>query len=301
MEGTPQKAKVFHEQDAPVCAVTGSSGYVGGLIKRYFETRGWKTVELTRRPSRETNTLPFQLGEDVSPDALRGVRALVHCAYDFKPVKWRQIQSVNVEGTRKLLSAAREAGVQKIVCISSISAFAGCRSLYGQAKLEIEQAAFNHCALVVRPGLVYGNGTGGMFGKLVDQVRNASVLPLIGDGSQVQYLIHGDDLAGFIERYARGHDEPAVRILVGANEQPWLFRTLLETIAQKMKKSVRFAPVPWQLIWGCLKVGEVCHLPMSFRSDSVISLVNQDPSPEFVPSREAGLLCRPLCIDSMEF
>ena len=85
---------------------------------------------------------------------------------------------MNVEGSRKILEAAREAKTPKIIFISSISAFDGCRSLYGRAKLEIEKIALDCGALVIRPGLVYGEGAGGMFGKLVAQMKKSSVIPL---------------------------------------------------------------------------------------------------------------------------
>ena len=105
--------------------------------------------------------MPFHLGEELAPDLFRSlhISALVHCAYDFHPVKRAEIRRVNVEGSRKLLVAAQAGGVERMAVMSSISAFKGCRSLYGQAKLEIEAAAASFGALVVRSGLVYGDGS----------------------------------------------------------------------------------------------------------------------------------------------
>src|SRR6266567_3987543 len=115
-----------------VCAITGSSGYVGGGLKNYFAARGWEILELTRQPKPGTRAMKFQLGEEIPPAAFENVRALMHCAYDFKPLRWDDIRAVNVEGARKIFQAARAAGVEKTICISSISAYDGCRSLYGQ-------------------------------------------------------------------------------------------------------------------------------------------------------------------------
>src|SRR5580704_5778707 len=135
-----------------ICAITGSSGYVGGCIKNYLAANGWEILELVRQPKPGTRAVKFQLGGEVSPAALAGVTALVHCAYDFKPVRRDDIRAVNVAGTEKLFQAAHTAGVEKLICISSISAYDGCRSLYGQAKLEIEKIALGQGALVIRPG-----------------------------------------------------------------------------------------------------------------------------------------------------
>src|SRR6185369_2524964 len=209
-----------------VCAITGSNGYVGGCLKNYFAACGWEILELTRSPKPGTRGIKFQLGAEVSPQDMAGANVLVHCAYDFQPLRRDEIHAVNVDGARKLFRAARAAGVGKIICISSISAYAGCRSLYGQAKLEIETIALDNGALVMRPGLVYGSGPGGMFGKLAAQVRKSSVIPLIGDGSQIQYLVHNEDLCAFIERYGAKTIEIAPRILTAANERPWPFKQL---------------------------------------------------------------------------
>ena len=130
----------------------------------------------------------------------------MHCAYDFKPLRREEIRAVNVKGSRKLFQAARAADVGKIICISSISAYDGCCSLYGRAKLEIEKIALENGALVIRPGLVYGSGPGGMFGKLTTQVRKSSVIPMIGDGSQIQFLVHNGDLCAFIMNAIRRTD-----------------------------------------------------------------------------------------------
>jgi nucleoside-diphosphate-sugar epimerase len=261
--------------------------------------RGREILELTRRPAPGAHTVAFHLGAEIPPQALAGAGALVHCAYDFQPLHWKEIHAVNVDGTRKLLQAARAAGVEKIICVSSISAYDGCRSLYGRAKLEIEKIALDGGALVIRPGLVYGSDPAGMFGRLVAQVRKSSVIPLIGDGSQIQFLVHNEDLAAFIEKFTAGKIEIAPGILTAAHDRPWPFRQLLSEIARGLDKKVNFVPLPWRLIWAGLKAAEACGLRLSFHSDSLVSLMHQDPKPDFSPNAAAGLVCRPFQIEKL--
>ncbi|HEY1660954.1 MAG TPA: NAD(P)-dependent oxidoreductase [Verrucomicrobiae bacterium] len=276
-----------------ICAITGSNGYVGGCVKNYFNARGWEIFELTRRPKPNSRSAPFQLGEEISPQLLSGMSALVHCAYDFAPLRWNEITAVNVEGSRKILEAAREAKIPKIIFISSISAFEGCRSLYGKAKLEIERIALDCGALVIRPGLVYGDGPGGMFGKLAMQIKKSSLIPMIGDGSQIQFLVHSDDLCAFIERTAGGTIDISPRILTAAHEQPWPFKKLLLEIAKVLDRKPKFIALPWRLVWLGLKSAEVAGLRLNFRSDSLVSLMYQNPASDFSANAKAGLLCRP--------
>jgi len=279
--------------DKKICAITGSNGYVGGCVKKHFAAHGWEILELTRRPGPDSRAVKFQLGAEIPPSSLAGVEVLVHCAYDFKPLHWDEIVAVNVEGAKKLFQAARAAGVNKIICISSISAYAGCRSLYGQAKLEIEKIALEHGAQVIRPGLVYGGDTGGMFGKLAAQVRQSSVIPLIGDGSQIQFLVHNDDLCAFIERFAKSELKISPKIFTAAHAQPWPFKQLLLEIARALGKKPKFIPLPWRFVWAGLKSAELCGLKLNFRSDSLVSLMYQNPKPDFSANAEAGLACRP--------
>ena len=284
-----------------LCAITGSNGYVGGCLKSYFAARGREILELTRRPAPGARAVAFQLGADISPETLAGVGTLVHCAYDFQPLHREEIQTVNVDGTRKLLQAARAAGIGRIVCLSSISAYDGCRSLYGKAKLEIEKIALDHGALVLRPGLVYGNAPAGMFGKLVAQIRKSSVIPLVGGGSQIQFLVHQEDLAAFIEKVIAGKMEMAPRVLTAAHERAWPFRELLSEIARGLNKKVKFVPVPWRLLWAGLKTAEACGLRLNFRSDSLVSLMHQNANPDFSPNAAAGLICRPFRVEALDF
>lgn len=286
--------------DKKICAIAGSNGYVGGCLKNYLAALGWEIRELTRHPKPGTRTVPFQLGAEISPTTLAGVTALVHCAYDFRPLTKNEIHATNVAGTEKLFQAARAAGVENIILISSISAFDGCRSLYGQAKLAIEKIALDCGALVIRPGLVYGNDSGGMFGKLNAQVRTSSVIPLIGDGSQIQFLVHQEDLCSFVERCAHGEMNFSGKILTAANAQPWPFKQLLLEIARAQDKKIKFIPLPWRLVWLGIKSAEVCGLRLNFRSDSLVSLMHQNPAPDFSANAETGLICRPLEISKLK-
>ncbi len=135
-----------------------------------------------------------------------------------------------------------------------------------------------------------------MFGKLAAQVQKLSVIPLIGDGSQIQFLVHQEDLCAFIEKVAAGKIEIPPRVLTAANAEPWPFKKLLLEIARGQNKKIKFIPLPWRLIWLGIKSAEVCGLRLNFRSDSLVSLMHQNPAPDFSTNAEAGLVCRPFAV-----
>jgi nucleoside-diphosphate-sugar epimerase len=276
-----------------ICAITGSNGYVGGCVKKYFAARGWEILELTRRPKAGSQSIPFKLGDDVSAQSLSGVTALVHCAYDFTPLGWEELVAVNVEGSRKVIEAARAAGVAKITVLSTNAAFEGCRSLYGKAKLEIEKIALANGALVLRPGMVYGSLAEAAFGELTAKIQKSSVRPLISDGSQIHYLVHNEDLCIYIEKVSAGEIPIPARALTAANEQPLTLKQLMQEIARIHGKQIKFIPLPWRPIWLAAKCAEVCGVKLGLRSDGLISLMYPNLTPDFSANAPAGLRCRP--------
>jgi len=279
--------------ESKTCVITGANGFVGGRLKLSLQQEGWRVVAWTRQPQAGADAVPFRLGQNIDPASLKGARALVHCAYDFGPRSWDEIEAVNVAGSQMLLQAARAAGVQYVVFISSLSAFAGCRSLYGRAKMEIEQLANSLGATVIRPGLVYGDGPGGMFGSLSRQVKNSRFVPILIGGRQTQYLVHESDLANIVQGCLDGTVPAGAGPILAANEQGWQLKEILGKIAQALGKRVSFVPVPWHLVWLGLKSLELVGSRPAFRSDSLISMVYQDPSPSFALLKSLGFRCRP--------
>jgi nucleoside-diphosphate-sugar epimerase len=170
----------------------------------------------------------FRLGDPVIPEMWAGVDVLIHCAYDFAVRSWNEVRRVNVHGSLQLFESARVAGVRRLIFISSMSSFPGCRSQYGRAKLAVEERATELALIIVRPGLVYGERPGGMVGALRQLVRSSPVLPLVGRGDQTIYPVHEDDLGRLIVHLCVGPEPPTGESIIAASEQSCTFRRLLE-------------------------------------------------------------------------
>lgn len=275
------------------CLLTGASGYLGRQIKRRLTSDGWEVIELSRNSRPGSGARPFRLGASVDPAIFAGCQALVHCAYDFDQIAWEDIRAVNVRGSELLFQAARQAGIERLVFISTISAFHGCKSLYGKAKLEIERTVRALGGWVIRPGLIYGEDPGGMVGRLVAQVRRARLLPIPGSGAQLMYLVHQDDVAEAVSRAVTAtplQNAPPVTV---AHGQPFTFCAILHELARALGRRVTLVPVPWRLMWLALRGAEICRLRLPLRSDSLVSLVNQDRAPVLNVREALGVECRP--------
>jgi nucleoside-diphosphate-sugar epimerase len=255
-------------------AVTGASGFVGSRIVNELRKDG------TVRELGRNSDYGFALGEPVEPAVLKGVDVLVHCAWDFTPKTWAVVKRVDVDGSLALFEAAREAGVKRIVFISTMSSFEGTKSNYGRAKLAIEKAASQHHpgVAILRPGLVYDQKSGGIVGAMRGVMGKLPIVPLIG-GGQVFYTCHAEDLAKAVHELSSAPlpDSP----LIAAESVPRPFKQILTTMAGADGRKPVFIPVPHQLAYFGLRTLEALHAPIKLRSDSIIGLINNDPDPHF--------------------
>ena len=275
------------------CLLSGASGYLGGRIKEKLITEGWQVIELSRNAKAGSNTILFQLGKPIDPESLRNCAALIHCAYDFTRIDWKDIYSVNVQGSEFLLRAAQQAGVKRLVFISTISAYDGCGSLYGKGKLEVERIAHSLGGWVIRPGLVHGDTPGGMLGRLVWSVKRSRIIPIPGKGTQLMYLAHEADIAESVLRCIGNEKRASQKPITVAHEQAWPFRSLLLAIGRAMHRNIVLLPIPWRLMWAALRFAEMLRIPIGFRSDSLISLINQNSKPTLNAFEVLGVRCRP--------
>ena len=273
-----------------VCAVTGATGYVGSLIVDAISPQA-AVVPLVRRPGNR-NDLQWELeaATDIS-GALRarGVTTLVHAAWDMRANSLDELRGSSVAGSRRLLEMAGRAGVSRFIFISTISAFPGCRSAYGRSKLEVEDTFNSMGGTVLRPGLVFGPHSGGIFGTIREQVRKSKLIPLIGDGRAPQYLLHEKTLMQVIARAVAGDFDGEPSPLTIAHPKAWPFRDIVSLIAEEEGRKVTFIPVPWRILYGGLRTSELMQIKLPVRSDSVISFIYQNLKPDFSKMEKYGV------------
>jgi hypothetical protein len=72
----------------------------------------------------------------------------------------------------------------------------------------------------------------------------------------------------------------------------------MKEIAASQGRTLRAVPVPWQLVSGVLKAAEALHVPLPFRSDSILGLVH--PAAEVAGIerlKELGIAFRSFSLD----
>lgn len=111
--------------------VTGATGFVGAAVARALVSAGWQVRALVRASSDRSNLkgLPVEIAVGDLTDgatlarALADCPALFHVAADYRlgTRDPSQLYRCNVEGTRNILAAARQGGVERIVYTSSVA------------------------------------------------------------------------------------------------------------------------------------------------------------------------------------
>ncbi len=270
-------------------AISGGSGYVGTHLVEGLRKMGHQVTLLARRPPPgESHWIPYTVGTAPPSGALRDFDVLVHAAYDFGAPDLRQEYDRNVSGSAALFRAATTDGVPRILNISSLSAFEGCVSHYGKTKLRTEHDAAALGGTSIRLGFVCDDSERGLSGALKRLVSKARVVPLPWPGTQNLFTFHARGLASATVTLAQSPSLHGKTVSL-AHPRATSLREMLTVFAQRQGTAVSFVPVPWRLLWLPLRTVEMFGIRPGFRSDSLVSLMNQNPTPDFSGMHQVGI------------
>jgi NADH dehydrogenase len=194
--------------------VTGATGFVGPSIVQALVDAGHTVRALEREPGRSA-ALPSQeavQGDVTDPASLgraaEGQDVVVHLValLTGRPAEFERVME---QGTRDLVDAAKDAGVQRFVLMSALGVDEQTKDLvpYYHAKWEMEQtvkvSGLEH--VIFRPSFVFGPG-GGALQQFSRIAKLSPVTPIVGPGTQRIQPIWIEDVAAY---FAAGVDKPA--------------------------------------------------------------------------------------------
>lgn len=266
--------------------ITGADGYLGTKLVEYFSSKNYEVIKFVREPI--INERRFELGKKLDEIMLLDIDILIHAAYDFNVKSNQELKAVNVSGSKDLFLLAKKSKVKKIIFISSISAFNGCHSRYGQTKLDIESMLMTTLnSYIIRPGIIWGGELGGVM-KPLQKLAKLPIIPMVG-ANVIQYLVHYEDIAIVIDTLInKNFIELSNKPILVANKKGVLFADILKKLGAKVMISI-----PWYPIYLLLKFVEFFGIKLRTGSDNLLSLMNQNKQLDFTAIEKMDVNIRP--------
>jgi nucleoside-diphosphate-sugar epimerase len=226
--------------------VTGASGLVGRHVTRRLAEEGMDVRALVRRATDLATGVTLSFGDirdrAAVTEAVSGAGLVVHCAAVLRSATRDEAMAVNVEGTRLLLQAAREAGCERFIHISTTSVHdiegrdvvdettplveRDGADAYGGSKAAAEQAVWAAAAdglpvTVLRPPAILGVHPACYWTVRLPRQIAAGEFSLQGDGRYSLAYVHVINLADAIVLTARSDRAVGQAYLVIDGHTTW--------------------------------------------------------------------------------
>ena len=197
--------------------VTGNNGLIGRVLVQYLSLKNNTDVVLFRTAGHLRDICDHETVRTM----VKGVDVIFHLAalLNYHPSNPREMEKINVDGTRIVFETAFGCGVKEFIFASSqevYSASKGCsgplaedvplltRDAYGQSKLNAEMLCARYMdntqtnVVILRIASVYGHQGLNRNNALVRYIKDAKtkkVIQVFGEGKRIHDYVYVDDVA----------------------------------------------------------------------------------------------------------
>jgi NADH dehydrogenase len=267
-------------------AVTGAFSYSGKYITKRLLERGEEVITLTGHPNRpdpfsgKVKAYPLDFDEASLTRSLQGVQVLVN-TYWVRFDKGENTQPRAVENTRKLVNAAKAAGVKRIVHISIANPSAESHLPYYWGKAANEKTVIESglSYAILRPTVLIGREDI-LINNIAFLLRRLPFFFLPGDGSYGIQPVYIEDLA---DMAVAGIYSKENYVIDAVGPDSYTFKELVQLIGKKIGAQRPIISVPPRLAllaaqFLSLFVGDVLLTPEEV--DGLMSnlLVSKQPA-----------------------
>lgn len=229
-------------------AVTGAFGYSGKYMTQRLLDAGHDVLTLTNSPNRpnpfgpRVHVASFNFDKPAAlRDSLRGAEALINTywvRFDSPPY-FTHAQAV--ANTKVLFTAAKDAGLQRIVHVSITKPDLHSKLPYFSGKAELEQAlqqtGLSYC--ILRPTVLFGREDV-LINNIAWGLRHLPLFAVFGDGSYRLQPIYVDDLADAAVAQAI---QRTSQIIDAIGPETYTYRGLVEMIAHAINVRPRITSI----------------------------------------------------------
>lgn len=238
--------------------VTGADGFVGRHLVARLADEGEPVRALVRDAARARRVLPAVGVEIVEGDTTRvdslegpiaGVETVIHGAFitaNRKQQRGVSYYQTNVLGTRHLIDAAKDAGVQRIVVMGGLGTKPDKPGSYMQGRYEADQAVKNSgiAYSILGASVQFGPGSA-FFSGLADLIKSPlPVVPMIGNGSLKFQPIWVEDVVTCLLRMVHEPARYDGRTIDAGGSEVYTYAKILDLLMGALKKRKLKVPGP---------------------------------------------------------
>ena len=238
-------------------AVMGADGFVGRHIMRRLAEEGIAARALVRNVARASEVLPqgveIAAADTTRPTtlgpALQGVETIIHCAFlvaNRKQSAGNTYRETNVQGTKNLVAAAKEAGVARICVMGGLGTVPSPRDAYLQGRYEADQAVKTSGLgwSILGPSVQFGAGSP-FFTGLADLIRSPlPVVPMIGNGQVRFQPIWVEDVTTCMLKMAREPERYNQQAIEVGGPEVYTYAQILDMLMRALGKRKLKVPGP---------------------------------------------------------
>jgi NADH dehydrogenase len=291
---------VFANGGAPTgatVAVAGGTGFVGGAIATELHRRGHAVRVLSHRGEAargglsdaiEIRSADVQTGDGLV-DALRGVDSLaIALAFKNSPIeaprKHQTFVEVDAAGTERLIAAAREAGVRRVVYISGAGAAPDATRHWFRAKWRAEEAVRGSGLswTIIRPTWIFGPRDVSL-NRFLGFARRLFSVPMTNTGSQLLAPVFIDDAAA-LAADSLVSDAAANQVFELGGPDTLTMRQIIGTALRVAGLRRPIVPGPTPLIK--LLAVPLSWLPTPILTPDAVDFINQPATVDLTPLLE---------------
>jgi uncharacterized protein YbjT (DUF2867 family) len=185
--------------------VTGATGFIGQALVRRLVDSSWPVQVLLPQGNR-SRKVPFpdsvQLisGLLSDPETLHRAMIGVHTVFHLASAQWwghrRDLERIDLAGTRSIITAARSARIGRINIVSHLGASPSSAFILMRVKGQVEEAVRTSgiAYTVFRSGVVFGRGDSFVNNLAMALRANPAVFFQPGQGENLIHPIYIDDL-----------------------------------------------------------------------------------------------------------
>lgn len=226
--------------------VAGGSGFVGRSLCRVLDERGHNVTAVSRSPNAgelppTVDTAAADVTRTDLTDVVDGHDAVVNLVAlpSHRHPRGRSHESVHLDGTRRLVTASRRAGVERFVQMSGLDVETDVSTAYFRAKRRAERVVRESDLdwVIYRSSVVFGDGCA--FVPFIEAITPPLVAPLPGGGEMRLQPIWVEDLTPMLADGVEADRHVGRHYAIGGPEK----LTLGETVSL-ISNSRAVVPVP---------------------------------------------------------